>query len=156
MTRAHPVTGRMRRRSMLQAGGAALGVLLMPPRLLATPADADAAIAALFGQRAITEARVHVELPEISENGYSVPITVAVDSPMTAADHVVRIALFAEDNPNADIARFELGPQAGLARIETRIRLGGSQRIRAVAEMNDGSLWTGHAYSVVTLAACVL
>lgn len=156
MTRAHPATGRMRRRRLLQAGAATIGVLLVPPRLLARPADADAAIAALFGQRPITEARVRVDLPEISENGYSVPITVAVDSPMTTDDHVVRIALFAEENPNADIAHFELGAQAGVARIETRIRLGASQNIRAIAEMNDGSLWTGRAYSVVTLAACVL
>ena len=97
-----------------------------------------------------------VEVPPISENGYSVPLSVAVESPMTEADHVVRIAVFAEQNPLPDVARFELGPSAGVAHVRTRIRLGDSQRIRAVAEMNDGSLWTGHAFTIVTLAACVL
>ena len=97
-----------------------------------------------------------VELPPISENGYSVPLSVAVESPMTETDHVVRIAVFAEKNPLPDVARFELGPNAGVAHVRTRIRLGDSQRIRAIAEMSDGSLWTGYAFTIVTLAACVL
>jgi len=54
------------------------------------------------------------------------------------------------------VARFELGPRAGKARIDTRIRLGNTQKIRAVAEMNDGALYGTSTFSIVTLAACVL
>ncbi len=144
------------RRRVLQAGAAALCVAVLPARARADAANTERAISALFGDRAISEGRVGVTLPPISENGYSVPLLVTVDSPMSEQDHVVRIAVFTEKNPLPDVARFELGWRAGIARVETRIRLAGSQRIRAVAEMNDGSLWTGHAFTVVTLAACVL
>lgn len=144
------------RRRVLQAGAAAMCAALLPMRAHAEVADTEAAIAALFGTRAINEGRVSVTLPPISENGFSVPVVVAVDSPMTDADHVVRIAVFTEKNPMPDVARFELGPRAGIARVETRIRLAASQNIRAVAEMSDGTLWTGHAFTVVTLAACLL
>ena len=144
------------RRRVLTVAGGAFAATAWPLRIFAEPADVEASIAALFGQRKIREGRVTVDVPPISENGYSVPLSVAVESPMTEADHVVRIAVFAERNPLPDVARFELGPSAGVAHVRTRIRLGDSQRIRAVAEMNDGSLWAGHAFTIVTLAACVL
>ena len=147
---------RWARRRVLQAGAAATFGLLVATRAHAEVADADAATVALFGTRKINEGRVSVTLPPISENGYSVPLVVAVESPMSEQDHVVRIAVFSEKNPLPDVARFELGPRAGIARVETRIRLAASQRIRAVAEMSDGTLWTGHAFTVVTLAACLL
>jgi sulfur-oxidizing protein SoxY len=69
---------------------------------------------------------------------------------------VLRIAIFAEENPLPDVARFELGPRAGKAKVQTRIRMGGSQKIRAIAEMNDGSLWGTDTFSIVTLAACII
>jgi sulfur-oxidizing protein SoxY len=68
---------------------------------------------------------------------------------------VKRIAVFNERNPQPNVATFELGPRAGRARISTRIRLGDSQRIAAIAEMSDGSLWSGTADLIVTLPACI-
>ena len=144
------------RRRVLQAGAATLCMPMLSSRARAELADAEQAISALFGGRPINAGRVSVVLPPISENGYSVPLVVTVDSPMSEQDHVARIAVFSEKNPLPDVARFDLGWSAGIARVETRVRLAGSQRIRAVAEMNDGSLWTGHAFTVVTLAACLL
>lgn len=126
------------------------------PDALATSTDADRAVAEVFGLRAVAEGPVTVTIPPISENGYTVPIKVEVESPMTPDDHVRRIALFAEENPIAHVATFELGPHAGRAVVETRIRMGGSQRIRAVAELSDGKLISGHDFSIVTLAACVV
>ena len=75
---------------------------------------------------------------------------------MTADDHVRQIAIFSPRNPIANVARFQLGPRAGRAAVATRIRLGGTQAVQAVAEMSDGSLWSGSAQTVVTLAACVV
>lgn len=143
------------RRSVLKAGAAGVGSLMSAP-LLASPAAVDASIADLFDRRVAQSGRVTVKIPPITENGTSVAFRVDVESPMTQEDHVLRIAVFAEENPVPDIAHYELGPRAGIARVESRIRMNGSQRIRAVAEMNDGSLWTGHAFSIVTLAACLL
>ncbi len=122
----------------------------------ASPEDADRAIAEVFGLKAVTEGPVTVTIPPISENGYTVPLKVEVDSPMTPDNHVRRIGIFAEENPIAHIATFDLGPDAGRAVVETRIRMGGSQRIRAVAELSDGTLISGHDFSIVTLAACVV
>jgi sulfur-oxidizing protein SoxY len=144
------------RRTLLKGGSALLGAALWPAIARSSVSDVEDSIIALYGKRPIQAGRVTVKIPPISENGYSVPITVDVQSPMTRDDHVVRIAVFAEENPLPDVARFQLGPAAGRARVQTRIRMGASQRIRAVAEMSDGSLWSGYAFSIVTLAACVL
>jgi sulfur-oxidizing protein SoxY len=143
------------RRDFLAAGAAAVGIVMRPVAAFAKPGEVQRSIAALFGDRPVKTGRVTLDVPPISENGYSVPLTVEVESPMTAGDHVLRIAIFAEENPLPDVARFELGPRTGRARIQTRIRLGGSQKIRAIAEMSDGSLWGTDTFSIVTLAACV-
>lgn len=144
------------RRQVLLTGSAALCLASLPASVLAKPEEVKEKIIEWFGDHTVQEGRVKVTTPPISENGYSVPFTVEVDSPMTANDHVKRIAVYAEKNPLPNVANFELGPHAGLAKISTRIRLGDSQRIVAVAEMSDGSLWSGFSFSVVTLAACVL
>ncbi|MEP6390590.1 MAG: thiosulfate oxidation carrier protein SoxY [Halioglobus sp.] len=145
----------LRRRALLKGALAVTGAAYLPVSI-AAPEDVDAAVAELFGSRTPQPGKVTVKIPPISENGYSVPLSVKVDSPMTAQNHVVRIAVFAEENPIALVANFELGQRAGKASIQSRIRMGGSQRIRAVAEMSDGSLWSGYAFSIVTLAACVV
>lgn len=153
---ARPGADLFSRRTLL-AGCAGLGTLaVLRPLALAAPEDVVAAQRALFGDRDIQAGRVTVTLPPIAENGFSVPFEVEVDSPMTEADHVVQIAVFAPRNPLPEVARFHLGPRAGRARVATRIRMGASQAITAVAEMNDGSLWAGSAETVVTLAACVV
>ena len=144
------------RRRVLEYGSGLLAIAMIPASALGASTDADAAHQALFGDRAVSEGRVILKVPPISENGYSVPLSVEVDSPMTENDHVVRIAIFSEENPLPDVARFELGPRVGKARIDTRIRLGNTQKIPAVAEMNDGALYGTSAFSIVTLAACVL
>ena len=89
------------------------------------------------------------------ENGNSVPITISVQSPMTATDHVTAIAVFNEGNPQRDVAVFRLGPRAGRAVVATRIRLATSQQLVAVAQLSDGTFWSSTADVIVTLAACV-
>ena len=99
------------------------------------------AINDFFGEECrVQSGRVTVSVPAISENGYSVPLSVAVDSPMTADDYVRRLLVVSQSNPLPIIESFELGPKAGLAQISTRIRLADSQRIYAIAEMHDGAL----------------
>ncbi|WP_068879274.1 SoxY-related AACIE arm protein [Phenylobacterium sp. CCH12-B4] len=103
----------------------------------------------------IQPGRVRLEVPPLVENGNAVGVTVRVDSPMTAADHVRRIALFNDKNPQPDMAVFHLGPRAGRAHVSTRVRLATSQAIAAVAELSDGSFWSAEANVIVTLAACI-
>jgi sulfur-oxidizing protein SoxY len=73
---------------------------------------------------------------------------------MSAADHVRRIALFTERNPEPGVIVFHLGPHSGRAEVATRIRLASSQSVLAVAQMNDGSCWQSAVDVVVTMPAC--
>ena len=106
------------------------------------------------GQRVQT-GRVKLEIAELVDNGNVVPVSVSVDSPMSAADHVLQIALFNDRNPQRDVAVFALGPRAGRALVATRMRLSTSQQVSAVARMNDGSLWIATVDVIVALAACI-
>ena len=115
----------------------------------------DEAIRAFTGGAVVREGRVKFEISPLVENGNAVPVSVEVDSPMTAADHVRRIALFNERNPQADIGVFHLSPRSGRARVATRIRLAASQTVVALAETSDGAFWSAQAKVIVTLAACI-
>jgi sulfur-oxidizing protein SoxY len=84
-----------------------------------------------------------------------VSLTVTAESPMSEADHVRRIAVFNTKNPQPNVIVAHLGPRAGRAAVSTRIRLGDSQRLTAIAEMSDGSFWSASADVIVTLAACL-
>ncbi len=74
---------------------------------------------------------------------------------MSEADHVKRIALFNEKNPQPEIAVFHLNPRAGTAKVETRIRLATTQHLVAIAEMSDGALFSDKVEVIVTIAACL-
>lgn len=148
-----PRTPAATRRAALGLGGGAAILLIRPA--LATP-EAMADVIGEFTRGApVLPGRVRLDMPALVENGNSVTLTVAVDSPMTPADHVRRIGVFNQKNPLPDVAVFSLGPRAGRAAVTTRIRLADSQRITAIAEFGDGSFWSGTADAIVTLAACV-
>jgi sulfur-oxidizing protein SoxY len=98
--------------------------------------------------------RVKLELPGIADTGYSVSMTVSVESPMTEADHVRTILVMAEKNPMRDVCWFYLGPRAGRAEVSSRIRLNGMQRVVAVAQLSDGTFWSDAVQIDVREAAC--
>lgn len=142
---------RTSRRTWLGTAGA---LLLIRPAHADAPA-LDAAIRRLTGGATPREGRVTLELAELVENGNAVPVTVSVDSPMTTADHVRTIALFAARNPAPEVAVFRLGARAGRARVATRMRLATSGRVVALAQTSDGAWWSHSVDVLVTLAACV-
>lgn len=145
----------IRRRALLAGAAGTLALPLLGFEAAAAPEDLAAAIKALLGEKSLQQGRVRIELPQLADNGNSVPITISVDSPMTAADHVRAIHLLSEKNPLPTIVRFGLGPRAGVAKVQTNIRLAMTQKITVVAEMSDGSFWGGTAETVVTAAACL-
>ena len=120
----------------------------------ATPEQLAATLRELFGQRQIRRGKVKLELPRLAESGNVVPVTVSVDSPMTRADHVRSIQLFAEKNNQPRILDVRLGPQSGKAVVASRIRLATSQQVTAVAELSDGSLWSAAVNVEVTHSSC--
>jgi sulfur-oxidizing protein SoxY len=112
-------------------------------------------------QRAITAGRtprtggVTIEMPDLSENGNAVDVTVRVDSPMTAADHVRTIHVLSQKNPAARVASFHLTPRAGRAAVSTRIRLATTQQVVVLAETSTGALLRAEREVIVVLGACV-
>lgn len=155
MDRSHQPSGPSRRHVLATGLGAVAIALLPVDPARATPDQVTAAIKEALGDTPVTPGRVTLELPSMAENGNSVFMTVTVDSPMTAADHVTSIYVFSEKNPSTNVVRVHLGPRAGRARVQTSIRLADSQRITAVARMSDGSLWSGTADVLVTVSACI-
>jgi sulfur-oxidizing protein SoxY len=148
-----------RREFLRAAGGAAaglgLGAVITVAPARATPDEMKDAIRQVVGSAKVTKGRVKLDLPPLSENGNTVPLTVEVESPMSATDHVKSIHVFTELNPQPNVVSVRLGPRAGLARVSTRIRLANTQTVVAIAELSDGSFWSASASVVVTLAACL-
>jgi len=144
----------VRRRDVLTAGGGLLALIVARPAR-ATPESMAAAIKAFVGESEVQKGKVTLDIPPLVENGNSVPLTVRVDSPMTPQDYVRTIAIFNEENPQPNVVNFHLSPRAGRAVVSTRIRLGDSQNIVAIAQLSDGTFWSDTAELIVTLPACV-
>jgi sulfur-oxidizing protein SoxY len=150
-----------RRKFTTQSAGFALAITVQPAILFAqTLSDGsneslDTLVRAYVGTGTVSEARVKLAVAPLVDNGNSVPVEINVQSPMTATDHVIGIALFNEKNPQHNVAEFILGPRAGRAMVATRIRLSSTQKLVAVAKMNDGRCFTHTVEVLVTLAACI-
>jgi sulfur-oxidizing protein SoxY len=134
---------------------AAPGALLLPAPTLADRQSLAAALREFTVGQPMREGRVRLDVSPLVENGNAVPISVAVETPMTAADHVRRIGVFNERNPQPNVITAQFGPRSGRAYLATHIRLATSQALVAVAEMSDGSFWSERVEVVVTLAACI-
>ena len=150
--------GGMTRRALVRAGGAGAAVAAvwacLPPAIAAT--SVDAAVEELLAGRAFVEsARLHIDLPPQFEYGTTVPLAVTVDSPMTEADHVRRISVFAAGNPFPEVASVHFTPANGRASASTRIRLNeGKQEVVAVAELSDGGAWLSRRTIEVAISGC--
>ena len=101
-----------------------------------------------------SEGRIELDLPQIAENGNTVPISIAIDSPMTEDDYVKTVHVFADGNPRPDVASFHFTPACGTASCSTRIRLAKTQNIVAVAEMSNGDVYMAKSEVKVTIGGC--
>ena len=138
------------------AGAAALPATFAgPARAQVELRQIEPLIGTLTGGAVARTGRVTLALPQFVDNGNAVPVTITVDSPMTANDHVKSIHLISNRNPVAQMASFYIGSRAGRAQLITRIRLAGSQTVTAVAALSDGSFWMDSVSVVVTVSACL-
>src|SRR4051812_13359293 len=142
-------------RRQILAGGAGLGLVVAVRPAAADQAASEAAMRFFAGKAEIKPGRGKLDIPPLVENGNAGALTGTAESPMTDAGHVKRIAVFNTKNPQPNVIVAHLGPRAGHAAVSTRIRLGDSQRLTAIAEMSDGSFWSASADVIVTLAACL-
>ena len=116
--------------------------------------DAEEAIKKFTGGKTPVQGKIKLDLPEIAENGNTVPMTVTVESPMTAQSHVTDVLVLASENPRSGIATFHFSPASGVAEANTRIRLAATQDVIAVAKMNDGSVFMTSKQVKVTIGGC--
>ena len=147
----------VRRRRFIAA--AAAGALLTQVRVshaaLPKIAVLQPLVDKITGGAALREGRVTMEIPQLSDNGHSVPLKISVQSPMSEADHVRTIHVLSEKNPRPVIATYHLNPLCGRAEVSTRVRLNGEQRVLVIAAMSDGSFHGAAASVIVTETACL-
>jgi sulfur-oxidizing protein SoxY len=142
------------RRHAMAIGAGALGVAVAGSRPAFADNGTQEAIKAFTGGKVATAGKVKLDLPEIAENGNTVPMSVMVESPMTEQSHVTDVLVLADGNPNAPVVTFHFSPASGVAEANTRIRLAKTQNIVAVAKMNDGSFFTSSKQVKVTIGGC--
>ena len=138
----------------LGAASAAFTVLGTGGSALAAPKDAADDIAKFTGGKAAEQGKISIELPEIAENGNTVPIAVSVESPMTEADHVTDVLVVADGNPRPGVATYHFTALSGKAEASTRIRLATTQNIVVVAKTSTGKIYTAQKLVKVTIGGC--
>jgi sulfur-oxidizing protein SoxY len=138
----------------LGAGAAAAMPLLLRagPALAARTATEEAIKAFTKGKEPV-KGKVKLDLPEIAENGNTVPMTVSVDAPMTKESFVEEVMIVADGNPHPGVVTFRFTPSS-VAEANTRIRLAETQNVIAVARMNDGAVFSDVKQVKVTIGGC--
>ena len=138
------------RRDVLKAAGVG-AVAVAGMGMVARDAHASAESAATWLKEkaggAGSPGKVTIKLPEIAENGRTVPLTVSV----AGAAKAIHVA--SEGNPSPQVVSFNLD-SAAKAEVSTRIRLGKTQNVVAAAVMADGSVATGKQNVKVTIGGC--
>ena len=145
----------LNRRQALISGAAAFSVITLTPlRAYAKSEEAAATMMKFTGGKKPTEGMITIEMPEIAENGNTVPLSISVESPMTADSYVKRVIIISEGNPRPEVATFNFTPRSGVAEASSRMRLAKTQNIAAVAEMSDGSFRMARRQVKVTIGGC--
>jgi len=147
---------KLHRRDVLGiAGAGTIALIAAPTRAYATVAEVQEKIDALSaGIPPREDSRLVINLPEIAENGGSVPLKVSVESPMSKTEFVEAVHIFAEENPFPQVSSYFFSPGNGKAAFSLRMRLAKSQNVIVVAKLNTGESWIGRKAVKVTIGGC--
>ena len=151
---AHPILTRRRFAAGTAATLAVSTLPLRPSRAQDAARAWEEAVKKILGDAKATEAKVKIDMPEIAENGNTVPFSVTVDSPMTEKEYVKAIHIIATANPQPGVATFRFTPMSGKAMVASRMRLARTQDILGIAELSDGKFVTGKRTVKVTIGGC--
>jgi len=136
------------------AGSAAFASALLWPRRAQAQDEILDLVEQLTGKTPTASDRLRLVMPAVFSTGYTVPMSLDIDSPMTEADHVRQIRVFAPQNPIIEVVSFHFEPQRSVPRVSTRIRLAKPQYVVAVAELNDGALLMTKTWVDVATDGC--
>lgn len=137
--------------AVVAAAGLAFVALLPQAALAQAPAEEDlwpGIRKELYAQRPIAEddGEVTLDAPQRAEDAAVVPITMRI--PAHVAAQAKGLTLVIEKNPAPIAASFTFGPAAGNGEriISTRVRVDMYSNVRAIVEMNDGTLHMATKY----------
>src|SRR5262245_49763782 len=123
--------------------------------LLATPVRAEEAydpwpglVQDIFANRAMNDGSdvIGIEMPYRAEDAAIVPVTLRSKLSPGDARRIRAITLVIDRNPAPMAAKFELGPDANVTEISTRVRVNNYTDVHAVAELSDGQLYVSKTY----------
>lgn len=140
------------RREVLAAGGVTAAALITYPTLAQD--QAQKIVTDFTGGKTPATGRIEFDIPFTADNANSVPVTLRVDSPMTADNYCSDVMILAEKNPRPRVCSFAFSPGLSVPQLSTRIRLAESQNVTVFAKMNDGSIFMARKAVTVTTGAC--
>lgn len=124
---------RLTRRKLMALIAAGWAGLSWPARAQPVEPEADEVIAGFMGDAPLKAGGITLRMPDLAEDGYRV--AAEIDAP--GAEEVL---LVAPANPVKAVVSVRFGPVAANQRVATRIRLGDSQEVVALARMPDGTI----------------
>jgi sulfur-oxidizing protein SoxY len=143
------------RRSFLQAASIGIFALTQGSRsVFASTTEVEALMQKFAGGKTPKEGRITLDLPSIAENGLVVPLNFEVESPMTEGDYVKSVHIFAEGNPNVQVADYTFTPICPKCAVQLRIRLAKTQFVTAMAVMSNGDVYSAKKEVKVTIGGC--
>ncbi len=118
----------------------------------------EATLKRLFGNRAFIcgEDKIKMDLPAIAEDGGNVAISMDADLPVSGATRVSHIYIISDKNRRPMLAKFSFSQSPAGRAIATSMRLATTTDVRAVVEMNDGTLYAVTKHVRVTISGCDL
>ena len=145
-------------RRSLCLGAISLAALAAASPALATEDQVRAAIAEDFGLvpdlAALSDGGIRIELPEFSDSGKSVPLTVTIPATMEGQDYPELVAVYAARNPRPRVCRVSFTPACAEASFSTRIRIDSYQDIVIMVRMASGMIFRAVRKVDVTYGAC--
>lgn len=102
----------------------------------------------IFNNRAMNDGSevIAIEMPYRAEDAAIVPVTLRTKLSPGDVRRVLKITLVIDQNPAPMAAKFELGPDANVSEISTRVRVNNYTDVHAVAELSDGKLYMVKTY----------
>jgi sulfur-oxidizing protein SoxY len=129
--------------------GAALLLRVSSPLGAAEPYDPwPGLIQDIFSNHPMSDGSnvIGIEMPYRAEDAAIVPVTLRSKLAPDDTRHLVSITLVIDQNPAPMAAKFELGPDARVSEISTRVRVNSYTNVHAVAELSDGKLYMVKTY----------
>ena len=102
----------------------------------------------IFKNRSIHDGSsvIAIEMPSRAEDAAIVPVTLRSRLSPDDSRRMLAITLVIDQNPAPMAAKFELGPDANVTEISTRVRVNNYTDVHAVAELSDGQLYVAKTY----------